>query len=140
MWILMEIQSWDRSAEPNYRKSCGLIWAIEYGVNSVTSFSSTSYIFTIILLSHLGKSFSITLSASVRFSIMLSFYLHLQGRVMSITKQIGTSETNNSLRMIFMFPLRTDYHNICRMILRINIRNISTCSINNGVTYCPPWR
>ena len=59
---------------------------------------------------------------------------------MSTIKNIRTSVTNNSLSMIFLLQLSTDFQNIFRIKWKINIITITPCLRNDDVTSCPTWR
>ena len=53
---------------------------------------------------------------------------------------IGPSATRNSLSIRSMFQIGTDFLHIFRMNWMKKVRNIVLCLVNNGVTFCPPWR
>ena len=69
-----------------------------------------------------------------------SIYLYLRFRGMSMIRHIGPSVTNNYLSMKFGLQLIIYLQHPCRMRWKMKIRTISTCPMNNGVTFCSPWR
>ena len=99
-----------------------------------------SNISTIKFSSPLGWSFLSTPRASVRFILLISLWLKLRRKDMSMIKHIGPPVTRNSLRMSFVLQLGIPSLHPWGIEWRINIRTVTPFLVNNGVTSCTPWR
>ena len=93
-----------------------------------------------ILWSPSGWAFSSALRKSKRWTNSLSIYLKLRRRGMSTTKQIVQPTTNSSLMTRFAFPPGMVFQHPCKMKCMIKTSTIATCTMKNGVNFCPPWR
>ena len=143
MWILSmerEMYSLDRSIAPTLIRSFGASWEISCGGSTGQHFSIMSNKSTMILWIHSGSSSSSTMSMSVRFTTYPITYPHLWWRTGSTMRHIGSSVTENYLKIISALQQDTEFQHKLRINWMTTVHIIVSCLTKNVVGFCPPWR